>query len=123
MSTLTQTSVRSLVDELNGMILQGQILDAFEKFYAENVVMSDNGIDPREGKAVNRAYEEAFVGGLTAFRGAEIKNIAVNEETGVAMVEWFFDYTHKDWGDMTYTQVAVQHWQDGQIVKETFYHA
>ncbi|GAB5519048.1 MAG: nuclear transport factor 2 family protein [Rhodothermales bacterium] len=116
-------SVRTHVDELNSMILQGQILDAFEKFYAEEVVMSDNGVDPREGKDVCRTYEEAFVGGLTAFRGAEIKNIAVNEETGVAMVEWFFDYTHKDWGDMAYSQVAVQEWKDGQIVKETFYHA
>jgi ketosteroid isomerase-like protein len=116
-------SIRANVDELNAMILQGEILDAFEKFYAEDVVMSDNHQDVREGKDECRAYEEAFVNGLTEFRGAEVKSVAVNEEENVAMIEWFFDYTHKDWGDMTYHQVAVQEWQDGQIVRETFYHA
>jgi len=39
------------------------------------------------------------------------------------MVEWHFDYTHKDWGIRNYTQVAVQDWKDGKIVKEKFYYA
>jgi hypothetical protein len=34
--------LRTLVDELNQMILEGKILDAFEKFYADDVVMQDN---------------------------------------------------------------------------------
>jgi len=34
--------LKTLVDELNQMILEGKILDAFEKFYAPEVVMQDN---------------------------------------------------------------------------------
>lgn len=116
-------TIRERVDDLNNMILQGQILDAFDKYYAEDVVMQDIGSEPRVGKPACRAFEVSFVENLTAFRGAEIKSIAVNEEDGVAMIEWFFDYTHKEWGDQKYDQVAVQYWKDGQIVKETFYHA
>lgn len=115
-------SIRAHVDELNGMILKGEILDAFEKFYADDVVMQDNDAEPRVGKDACRSYEEAFVNGLTEFRGAELKSSAVNEEDGVAFNHWFFDYTHKDWGDMTYHQVAMQHWKDGKIVREVFYH-
>jgi hypothetical protein len=49
----------------------------------------------RNGKDVNRAAEGAFVNGLEEFRGAEVKSLAVDEEAGVAFVEWFMDYRHK----------------------------
>ena len=114
------SSIKDNVNELNNMILKGEILDAFDKFYAEDVVMQDNDTPQREGKPACRAFEEAFVNNLTAFRGAEVKNVMVSEEAGVATVEWGFDYTHKEWGDKNYTQVAVQRWRDGKIISEQF---
>lgn len=45
-------------------ILKGDILGAFDRFYADDVGMSENGVDQRVGKAACRAYEEAFVGGV-----------------------------------------------------------
>ncbi len=114
--------LRAQVTALNDMILQGQVLDAFEKFYADDVVMQENEGEERVGKDVCRQYEQAFVGGLTAFRSAEVKAVAVDEENGVAMTEWFFDFTHRDWGDVARHQVAVQRWRDGKIVHERFYY-
>ena len=115
------SSIRKKVDDLNHQILNGQILPAFEQYYAEDVVMTDQGQPPRTGKSVNREYEEAFVNGLTEFRGAEVKSVAVDEQANKAFVEWHFDFTHKDYGDQKYDQVAVQTWDDGQIVEERFY--
>lgn len=118
-------TLREKVDALNAMILQGQILDAFEKFYAEDVVMQDNTKPPRIGKDANREFETQFVNGLTAFRGAEIKGVAVEAEddnNGIAFIEWYMDFTHSAWGDLIQQQVAVQRWKDGQIVHERFYH-
>ena len=114
------SSIKDSVNELNNMILEGKILDAFDHFYADNVVMQDNNNPLREGKQVCRQFEEDFVNNLTAFRGAEVKNVLVSEDAGVATVEWGFDYTHKEWGDRNYTQVAVQQWEDGKIVNERF---
>ncbi|MDB5202107.1 MAG: polyketide cyclase [Ferruginibacter sp.] len=112
--------LRTLVDELNQMILEGKILDAFEKFYAEDVVMQDNDYPAREGKEVNRGYEEAFVNGIEEFRGAKVVNTIISD--GIAVVEWWFDYTHKEYGVRNYTQVSVQRWKNGQIVEEKFYY-
>lgn len=112
--------LKTLVEELNQMILDGKILDAFEKFYAEEIVMQDNNYPARVGKAENRTYEEAFVNGLTEFRGAKVVNTLISD--GIAVVEWWFDYTHKDYGVRNYHQVAVQRWKDGQIVEEKFYY-
>lgn len=115
------SSLRDLVDDLNQQILNGQILPAFEQYYADDVVMIDAGQPPREGKDQNRQYEEAFVTGLTEFRGAEVKSVAIDEANNKAFVEWHFDFTHKDYGDQKYDQVAVQTWDDGQITEERFY--
>ena len=114
-------TLRESVDDLNNRILQGDILGAFEDYYAEDVVMIDAGQPPREGKDVNRQYEEVFVNGLTELRNAEVKAVGIDEEAGKALVEWHFDFTHSDYGVQTYDQVAVQTWKDGQITEERFY--
>ena len=114
------TDLRTQVDQLNKMILEGKILDAFEKFYADDVVMQDNNYPVRVGKEVNRQYEEAFVNGLTEFRGAKVVNTLISD--GLAVVEWWFDYTHKDYGVRNYTQLSVQRWNGGKIVEEKFYY-
>ncbi len=124
MTTLTETpraELQEKIDDLNRRILQGEILDAFEDHYAENVVMQEGAEDPIRGKDANREREKAFVNGLEELRAAELKSVAVGD--GVTMTEWHFDYTHSEWGDQTYDQVAVQKWEDGQIVHERFYKA
>ncbi|MEZ4883119.1 MAG: nuclear transport factor 2 family protein [Chitinophagales bacterium] len=114
------STIKENVEQLNNMILEGKILDAFDRFYADNVVMEDNDTGARVGKKACRQFEEDFVNNLTAFRGAEVKSVLISEEAGIAAIEWNFDYTHKEWGDRNYTQVAVQRWQDGKIVNEQF---
>lgn len=42
------TSLESKILELNTMILEGKALEAFEKFYAEDVVMQENAQTDRK---------------------------------------------------------------------------
>jgi hypothetical protein len=102
------------------MILEGKILDAFKKFYAADVKMQDNDYPVREGFDTNLQYEEAFVGGLTEFRGAKVLNTIISDD--IAVIEWWMDYTHKDYGVRNYKQVSVQRWKNGKIVEEKFYY-
>jgi hypothetical protein len=107
--------------ELNDMILKGEILDAFEKFYAEDVVMEE-GDQRREGKDENREYEKQFVGALTEFRSAEIHARAIDEDNRVTFSEWENDFTLEGVGDVLQKQVAVRTWnEDGQVTHEKFY--
>ncbi len=114
------SDLKTKVEELNQMVLDGKILDAFEKFYADEVVMQDNDYPARVGKEANRQYEEAFVNGLTAFRGAKVLNSVVSDD--LAVTEWWMDYDHKDYGTRNYRQLAVQRWKNGKIVEEKFYY-
>ena len=42
----------SLDQDLNEMVLNGQALEAFEKYYSEDVVMQENSAEPVVGKEV-----------------------------------------------------------------------
>ena len=44
------SDLRTNVDQLNQMILEGKILEAFDKFYADDVVMQDNNYPARMKK-------------------------------------------------------------------------
>ena len=117
--TATAIALTELENDLNTMIQSGQIIEAFEKYYAEDVVMQDQGFEPWEGKDLNREREKEFVGNITEFRQGELVHGTVGED--VTMSVWQFDYTHAEWGVVKYEQVSVRHWENGQITKERFY--
>lgn len=115
-----ENDIKILAEDLAKMIGEGKILEAFDKYYADDVVMQENEDAPRIGKEVNRAYEETFVNGITEIHGGKILGVAVGEN--YSTIESFIDVTHKDWGRVTRTQIAVEHWKNGKIVKEKFYY-
>ena len=111
-------SVQERVEKLNDMIMGGHILEAFEKFYADDVIRQENDKEAVVGKNACRLQEENLVTGITAFRKANVKKVIIGEK--ISIVEWEFDYTHKEIGERRYTHITVQKWNcDGQIFSET----
>jgi hypothetical protein len=118
---MNNKGIETAIHDLNRLVLEGKALEAFEKYYAETVIMQENENPPTIGKAANRQREQEFFQNIVEFRKAEALNVTIGDD--VSMVEWFYDYTHKDWGLRRYKQVSVQQWQDGKIVAEKFYYA
>ncbi|MDX2151363.1 MAG: nuclear transport factor 2 family protein [Bryobacteraceae bacterium] len=113
-------NVSELDDQLNRQVLAGDILGAFDRFYAEGVVMQENNAEPVVGKAANRAREEAFLASVEQFHGARVLSTAVNGN--VTFSEWELDATYKGAGRILLAQVAVREWKDGLVVRERFYY-
>lgn len=109
------------ISNVNDLILQGKALEAFDKYYHDDVTMQENENPAVIGKKANRVREEEFFGAITEFRGAKVLKVTVGENN-ITMVEWHYDYTHKDWGVKNYSQIAVQEWKNGQIINEKFYY-
>ena len=117
---MTTQDIQALDTELNTMIQNGNALEAFEKFYADTVVMQENEQTPTAGKAANREREKAFFASVSELRKIEVVASATQGNTSFS--QWFTDYTHKDNGGMAYHQVAVRTWENGKVVKEVFYY-
>lgn len=111
----------NLTDLLDGL-LTGKLMEKFELYYGDDVVMSENGDeDPtRVGKEQNRAYE-AYFAANAQWHGAKLGAIAVDQESGTAAYELWMDFTING-QRLTRHQATFQVWKDGKIVRETFYY-
>jgi ketosteroid isomerase-like protein len=114
-------SVKSLDHELNQQILAGDIMGAFERFYADDVVMQENSETPRVGKEANRKAELAFLDSVEQFHGARLLGGAVEGDRSFS--EWEIDVTYKGAGRFVLTQAAARTWRDGKVVYERFYYS
>lgn len=115
---MTRSQLEQSLHELNKLVSTGNALEAFEKFYHDDVTMQENNDTPTVSKEANRQREIEFFSNVTEFRGAEVKGLGVGDN--ISFVVWNYDYTHKDWGVKNYSQVAIQEWKDGKIINEKF---
>jgi len=113
-----EMSIRNNVNQLVEMVQQGQILEAFDRFYAEGVSMLENTNPPTQGKGENRLREEQFL--------ATVKEVHENRaafsvvEENRAVIGWVLEFTNTEGTRLRLDQVAVQEWAGGQIVSERF---
>jgi ketosteroid isomerase-like protein len=119
-STTTTPPVATLDADLNQLVLEGRILDAFETFYADDVVMQENAATPVAGKAANRDRERQFVESIEQFHGARVLGAAAAGDTSYS--EWLMDVTFKGGVRVKLEQVAVRHWRNGKVARERFYY-
>jgi ketosteroid isomerase-like protein len=118
--TATAVNVEQLDKQLNDDILSGKAMEAFEKYYADDIVMQENSDEPRRGKAANRKVEEEFFASVEKWNGGACTARAVNGD--VTFSEWEYDLTFKGGNRVKMNQVAVRHWKNGKIVNERFYY-
>jgi len=119
-TTQSHFDTAALDRKLNQAILAGDILNAFEDFYADDVVMHENDSQPFTGKSVNRKREEDFVNSVQEFHEARLLGEAVNGDTSYS--EWEYDLTFKSGIRMKLQQVAARRWKNGQVSHERFYY-
>src|SRR5687768_129446 len=113
---MSRSEIEKSIQDLNNLVINGRLLDAFDKYYHEEVAMQENSTAPVIGKSANREREEKFLSNIVEFRSASVQSMAIGDD--VSFVIWKYDYTHKEWGVKNYTQVSVQNWKEGKIIKE-----
>jgi len=107
--------------DIYNQLQQGQLLSAFDKYYDEDVIMTEPR-GTRKGKAECRMYEEQFLNSIEAFHSLEINKVGSDEDAGTSFVESTMDVTFKGGHRAKMEQVAVQQWKGDQIVHERFYY-
>jgi ketosteroid isomerase-like protein len=105
--------------ELNQALQDQKVLEAFEQFYSDDVVMQENSGEPCRGKAANRQRTLEWAGTVSQLHSAGLIGSAVSGDR--AYSEWQYDATYKNGVRYQITQVAVRVWRDGKVVSERFY--
>ena len=116
-STTTHDLAANLADLLT-LIAQGRALDAFARYYAEDVTMRENEQAPTVGFARNLERERAFF--ATIKRVDEFTVLATGAGDEHTFYESVFRWTGIDDKPYRLRQVAIARWRDGRIVDERF---
>jgi hypothetical protein len=108
--------------EINQLVLQGKMLEAFEKFYGENVVMVESDGSQNIGKVACRKYEEGFMSIITQFNEAKLLTsvvIPVGDDEFEVQATWYNDIVTTNY-PIKGNQTSITTWKDGMIQKVIF---
>jgi len=111
-----------LAKDMYEMTGQGQMLEAFEKYYHEDVTMVEATGEVRKGKDVSRQFEKQWLSSIKEFHDGGVTAITSNEEEGITMSESWTEVTFQDGNRMKLEEAAVQKWQGNKIIHERFYY-
>mgnify|MGYP001571168485 CR=1 FL=1 len=116
------TKLKNNVEKLNILIQEGKIMQAFEKYYGDEVITQVNGNAPVNGKAQNRKRETVFLQEIEKLNSAEIKSVTFGgTEDNISMTEWAIGIENKEGEQKTIHRVNVQHWKDNKVINERLY--
>jgi len=116
------TKLKTNVENLNFLIKEGRIGEAFENYYSEEVIIQVNGNLPVEGKDENRKREMIFLQEIEKLNSADINSVTFGgEDDNVSMTEWAIRIENKKGEKKTIYRVNVQHWKDDKIINEKLY--
>jgi len=116
------TRLKNTVKKLNALISEGKIMEAFEKYYDEGVVIQVNGNSPITGKDQNRKREMIFLQEIEKLNSAEIKSVTFGGiDDNVSMTEWAINIEDNKGEKKIIYRVNVQHWRGGKIISEKLY--
>lgn len=118
MYIMTKEDVQTTYSEIIEKMHQGKMMEVFETYYHEDVVMQDRGMEACEGKDANREREETFLSKVTEFRGMQCLEAMYQEDLAISL--WYNDFSHHDYGDVQGRQLSITKFQDGKIISEEF---
>ncbi|EFA79699.1 hypothetical protein PPL_07390 [Heterostelium album PN500] len=112
-------NIRENINAIIKGIQENKILEIFEKYYADDVVMYEKGDSTnRVGKDQNRKAEESFVNNATIHEAKLLKVLVDGNNTAYEM---YMDFTYGG-HNVKKTQWAIQQWNNnGLVVKEEFF--
>ena len=116
------TTLESKILELNTLIIKGEGLKAIELFYNHHVIMQENEELPRVSKQACLAHEKQNLKNVKEISSI-LLNQAIDIKKEVVLSEWEIIFINKTDKKIKLREVSVQHWQNGEIIKEKFYYA
>lgn len=108
-------------NDLYAMMDAGKVMEAFEKYYHEDVLIVEATGETRKGKDAQRKAINDWMSAVEEMHGGETEWVTSNEEEAVTMVQSSTDVTMN--GERSaMSEVAVQQWKGDQIIREEFFY-
>jgi len=115
---MNQTNISTAVHELVALALEGKWEIAFDKFYHPDLEKTDLDGNPVYGRQKNIENGRIFSSRISNIRDFSCACTIIKGNR--SFISWSFDFD-VDGNPFKVTEVAIQDWEDGKIVKERFF--
>ncbi|MGO4449688.1 nuclear transport factor 2 family protein [Phyllobacterium sp. TAF24] len=111
---------RSRVEAFVAIVESGDHVKAIRDFYHEDASMQEPGKEPRRGRDVLVAHEQAALDRLQNMHTHPARAVLVDGDNVV--IHWVFDATNREGVTRRLEELAYQHWQGDRIIEERFFY-
>jgi hypothetical protein len=111
--------LKILVEELDNMVVNGQMIEAFEKFFHDDCVTHYSHKDKSAGKAEKKSRLVHFFKNIAETNSVVLHSVAVGDN--VTMSEMTFEYTFNDGTRLRWNEVLRRIWADDKVIDERYY--
>ncbi len=107
------------VNEMDGMVLKGEIPQAVDKFFADDAKTTevDGSLTSNKTEALEKLT--GFVGSIAAVKEISLLNSV--SEGNVSMSEFLFNFDMKDGSEVKWHEVIRRIWEDGKVINEQYF--
>ena len=114
--------IRKLAKEMDGMVAQGAIVDAVDRFFADSATTSDYNQVTTKNKGQMIEKMTGFTGAIANVNGITLHNTLV--EGNVSASEFTFDFKMKDDSSIYWHEIINRVWSDeGEVIFEEYFNA
>jgi len=116
---MTEQQIQQSVEELVSLALANKGAEAWEKFYHQEIEKIDLDGVSIKGKQKVLEANHTLLGSITEVRTYALAGTIVKGNR--SFIIWDVDFDVKDVGAVKATEVCIQDWQDGKIIRERFF--
>ncbi|MFN4255768.1 MAG: hypothetical protein ACK4Q5_12255 [Saprospiraceae bacterium] len=110
--------LKNLVEALDAKVVSGDILGAFNQFFADDVKTLSGQHDVTTTKAQKAEILGWFLSGVAKIN--RIERPAFNVKGDVTESQFVFDFTGTHGNPMVYSEVIRRTWKNGKVVEELY---
>ncbi|NAY91777.1 hypothetical protein GTQ34_07600 [Muricauda sp. JGD-17] len=114
--------IRTLATEMDSMVVQGAIVDAVEKYFAQEANTSDYNNVTTTGKAQMVEKMKGFTDAIAKVNGISLHRTLV--DGNVSASEFTFDFLMKEDSKVYWHEIIRRIWNNqGQVIHEEYFNA
>ena len=114
-------NVQERLDELDRMTVEGNIMEALEKFYHPDLCTQEGNEEPVRGKEAHHRKLIEFYADIANVNKVTLHNSLAGDN--VSMSKFTFDITTLKGGKIIWNEILRREWRDGLVIHEKYYTA
>ena len=115
---MTEAQIAAAVDELIALVAEGKPMDAFAKFYHDDIEKTDLDGVTHQGKALIETMGYEQLASIVEVR--DFSAVATVVKGNRSFIVWSIDLDNTS-GLLKVVEVAIQDWQDGKIIRDRYF--